>query len=37
MGALTNALARINGQRVYFDANALIYSFDRREPIFLVL
>jgi predicted nucleic acid-binding protein len=34
MGALTNALARINGQRVYFDANALIYFFDRREPFF---
>jgi predicted nucleic acid-binding protein len=37
MGTLAFALARVAGQRVYFDANALIYFFDRREPYFNVV
>jgi predicted nucleic acid-binding protein len=34
MGKVEALLARMEGQRVYFDANYLIYFFDRREPFF---
>ena len=34
MGALESLLARMRGQRVYIDANFLIYFLDRREPYF---
>jgi predicted nucleic acid-binding protein len=37
MGALADTLARLQGQRVYFDSNALIYFFDQREPFFSVV
>jgi predicted nucleic acid-binding protein len=37
MGALAALLARLRGERVYFDANALIYFFDRRERYFDVV
>jgi len=34
MGKVEALLASMEGQRVYFDANYLIYFFDRREPFF---
>lgn len=37
MGKVEALLARMEGQRVYFDANYLIYFFDRREPFFQVV
>lgn len=32
MGTIETLLARMNGQRVYFDANFLIYFLERTEP-----
>ena len=32
MGKVKALLAKIQGQRIYFDANFLIYFFDRTEP-----
>jgi predicted nucleic acid-binding protein len=34
MGAVDKLLARMRGQRVYIDANYLIYFLDRRAPYF---
>ncbi len=32
MGKIKNLIAKIQGNRTYFDANFLIYFFDKREP-----
>lgn len=37
MGQVSALLARLNGQRVYIDANFLIYFLDRTEPYFDVV
>ncbi len=34
MGVVDATIARMRGQRVYFDSNGLIYFFDRTEPFF---
>ena len=34
MGTVSSLLAKLNGQRVYIDANFLIYFLDRTEPYF---
>ena len=37
MGKVTALLARLQGQRVYIDANFLIYFLDRTEPYFNIV
>ena len=37
MGKVTALLARLQGQRVYIDANFLIYFLDRAEPYFNIV
>lgn len=37
MGKVDELIERMQGQRVYFDANFLIYFFDKREPYFSVI
>lgn len=37
MGKIDALLAKIQGQRIYFDANFLIYFFDRTEPYVTVV
>jgi predicted nucleic acid-binding protein len=37
MGKVDALLAKIRGQRIYFDANFLIYFFDRTEPYVTVV
>ena len=37
MGKIETLVERVQGQRIYFDTNALIYFFDRRDPYFPVV
>jgi predicted nucleic acid-binding protein len=37
MGKIDNLIAKIQGHRIYFDANFLIYFFDNKEPYFSVV
>ena len=37
MGKVDALLAKIQGQRIYFDANFLIYFFDKTEPYIIVV
>lgn len=37
MGKVDALLAKVQGQRIYFDANFLIYFFDRTEPYVTVV
>ena len=37
MGIVDALLAKIQGQRIYFDANFLIYFFDKTEPYITVV
>ncbi len=37
MGKIDDCLAKIQGQRIYLDANFLIYFFDKKEPYFSVV
>lgn len=37
MGKIDLLLAKIKGQRIYLDANFLIYFFDKKEPYFSVV
>lgn len=37
MGKVDALLAKIQGQRIYFDANFLIYFFDKTEPYIAVV
>jgi predicted nucleic acid-binding protein len=34
MGKIDTLIARVQGKRIYFDTNGLIYFFDKREPYF---
>ena len=37
MGKIDDCLAKIQGHRIYLDANFLIYFFDKKEPYFSVV
>lgn len=37
MGKIDKLISKIQGHRIYFDANFLIYFFDKKEPYFTVV